>query len=58
MDNETLSIITELASNVTLTSVLAYLMFFHLRESKRLSDSFIEYLKERIDRIEKREENT
>jgi len=55
MDSETLSVITELASNVTLTSVLAYLMFYHLRESKRLSDNFIEYLKGQIQRIEKQD---
>jgi len=54
MDNETLSIITELASNVTLTSVLAYLMFYHLRESKRLSDGFIDYLKSRLEKAEKK----
>jgi len=56
MDNDTLKAITELTSSLTLTSVLAYLMFYHLRESKKLSDNFIEYLKQRLEKIERKNE--
>jgi len=52
VDNETLGIISELASSISLTSILAYLMFYHMKESKRLSDNIISYLEKRIEKME------
>jgi len=46
MDDTTATLITELASSITLTGVLAFLMFHHLRQWQAVTDRYIKHLED------------
>jgi len=48
MDVETLKLASELASNLTLTLFLLYMLFYHMKEEKQIRERFIEHLEKDV----------